>query len=175
MTLRLDETRVKEQIKRIQNFVWARHVDGSDKYDHSIDEQEALRTLDGFYSEIGNRNSRDQVYLGILLFEHAFELPEEEQSAYFDRARKIFNFYKKVTGENDWAAVEDRLEDINSFLGDDEAAAKLKQPEAGQVEEGQAEEATGADSADAPADPTADATGVAEPVEDVAAEAGEAV
>jgi len=170
VTLRLDETRVKEQIKRIQNFVWARHVDGSDKYDHSIDEQEALRTLDGFYSEIGNRNSRDQVYLGILLFEHAFELPEAEQSAYFERARKIFNFYKKVTGENDWAAVEDRLEDINSFFGDDEEEA-VAEAEPEQAED--APEATESESADATAVVEAEAPVVEEPVvEPVAEESG---
>ncbi len=62
------ETRVEEQIKRIQEYVWARHVDGSDHYDHSITEVEAIKVLDEFYSTIGNRNSSDQVYLWILLF-----------------------------------------------------------------------------------------------------------
>ena len=147
MTLRLDETRVKEQIKCIQNYVWARHVDGSDKYDHAIDEHEALQTLDAFYSEIGNRNSRDQVYLGILLFEHAFELEEDAQEAYFGRAKRIFDFYKRVTGENDWAAVEDRLEDIQSFFadrgdgGEDVETEDAKAPTESAVE-GSAPEAT---------------------------------
>ena len=56
-TLRFDDNRVKEQIKRIQEYVWARHVDGSDSYDHSIGEDDAIQTLDSFYSGIGNRNS----------------------------------------------------------------------------------------------------------------------
>ena len=59
--LRFDDNRVKEQIKRIQEYVWARHVDGSDNYDHSIEEEDAIQTLDSFYSGIGNRNSPDQV------------------------------------------------------------------------------------------------------------------
>jgi len=103
--------RVKDQIKRIQEYVWARHIDGSDHYDHSIDEEEALQTLDAFYSEIGSRNNPDQVYLGILLFERAFEHPDQLDDL-FERARKIFEFYRRVTGETDWPAVEDRLEDI---------------------------------------------------------------
>lgn len=116
-TLRFDDNRVKEQIKRIQEYVWARHVDGSDNYDHSIGEEDAIQTLDAFYSGIGNRNSADQVYLGILLFEKAFELPEQQEEL-FDRAKKIFDFYKRVTGEDDWPAVEDRLEDIEAYFAD---------------------------------------------------------
>jgi len=116
-TLRFDDNRVKEQIKRIQEYVWARHVDGSDNYDHSIDQDEAIQTLDSFYSGIGNRNSPDQVYLGILLFEKAFEHPDQQEEL-FDRAKKIFDFYKRVTGEDDWPAVEDRLEDIEAFFVD---------------------------------------------------------
>jgi formylglycine-generating enzyme required for sulfatase activity len=118
-TLPMDDARVKEQLKRIQEYVWARHVDGSDNYDHSIDEQEAIEVLDRYYSEIGNRNSPDQVYLGILLFERAFEYPDE-QADLFRRAQKIFHFYRKVTGEDDWPAVEDRLEDIAMFFEEEE-------------------------------------------------------
>ncbi|MEM8883800.1 MAG: SUMF1/EgtB/PvdO family nonheme iron enzyme [Planctomycetota bacterium] len=119
---------MKEQIKRIQEYVWARHVDGSDNYDHSIGEEEAIQTLDAFYSGIGNRNSPDQVYLGILLFEKAFEHPEQQEEL-FSRAKKIFDFYKRVTGEDDWPAVEDRLEDIEAFLGEGEEA-KPEEPAA---------------------------------------------
>jgi serine/threonine-protein kinase len=108
------QNRVKDEIKRIQEYVWARHIDGSDHYDHSIDEDEAIRTLDAHYSEIGNRNNPDQVYLGILLFERAFERPDE-QAELFERARKIFEFYRRVTEETDWQAVEDRLDDIRRF------------------------------------------------------------
>jgi len=105
-TLPRNESRVKDEIKRIQNYVWARHVDGSDQYDHSIDEDQAIRVLDEFYSEVGNRNSEDQVYLGILLFEKAFDEEEEEARLdLFRRARKIFLFYRKVTGEDDWDAI----------------------------------------------------------------------
>ncbi|MGH7162330.1 MAG: hypothetical protein ACREID_02515, partial [Planctomycetota bacterium] len=105
-TLPLDEGRVKDEIKRIQEYVWARHIDGSDDYDRSVDPAWAIRTLDSFYSEIGNRNSPDQVYFGILLFESAFEAPER-QVELFERARKIFEFYRRTTGEDDWVAVED--------------------------------------------------------------------
>jgi len=124
-----DENRVKDEIKRIHEYVWARHVDGSDHYDHSIEEESAIGTLDAYYSEIGNRNSPDQVYLGILLFERAFECPDE-QAQLFERAKKIFEFYRRVTGEDDWPAVEDRLEDINMFFADAEEDQKEEEPEA---------------------------------------------
>jgi serine/threonine-protein kinase len=116
------QSRVKDQIKRIQEYVWARHIDGSDHYDHSIDEDEAIRALDAHYSEIGNRNSQDQVYLGILLFERAFEHPEQKAEL-FERARKIFEFYRRVSQETDWPAVEDRLDDIRRFKEEEAPAA----------------------------------------------------
>jgi len=166
-TLRLDDNRVKEQIKRIQEYVWARHVDGSDDYDHSIDETEAIQTLDAFYTGIGNRNSPDQVYLGILLFESAFELPDEEQEATFARAKRIFDFYKKVTGEDDWPAVEDRLEDIDAYFVDKRGDEPVAVDEAG------AEADTGSDAAAEVGADSGPDTGEATPATE-AAEAAEA-
>ncbi len=134
--MRVEGNRVKEQLKRIQEYVWARHVDGSDDYDHSVGDEEAIQFLDKFYSGIGNRNSPDQVYLGILLFEKAFEHPEL-QEALFERAKKIFVFYRRVTGEDDWPAVEDRIEDIDAFFLDlrGEVPPPVVQEEAPAVEE----------------------------------------
>jgi hypothetical protein len=42
----LGSDRVKDTIKRIHEYVWARHIDGSDHYDHSISDAEALALLD---------------------------------------------------------------------------------------------------------------------------------
>lgn len=121
------QTRVKDEIKRIQEYVWARHIDGSDHYDHSIDEETAIRVLDSFYSEIGNRNSPDQVYLGILLFERAFEHPDQ-QAELFERARKILEFYRRVSQETDWNAVEDRLDDIRRFQEEQAPPPPVEEP-----------------------------------------------
>lgn len=121
------QSRVKDEIKRIQEYVWARHIDGSDHYDHSIDEDHAIRVLDAFYSEIGNRNSPDQVYLGILLFERAFEHPEQ-QAELFERARKILEFYRRVSQETDWPAVEDRLDDIRRYQEEQAPPAPPPEP-----------------------------------------------
>jgi serine/threonine-protein kinase len=127
-TLHPNENRVKDQIKRLHEYVWARHIDGSDHYDHSINEEDAIRILESHYSEIGNRNSPDQVYLGILLFERAFQMPES-QDELFERARKIFEFYRRVTGEHDWPAVEDRLQDIvGHFEGEAAPPAEAAAP-----------------------------------------------
>jgi formylglycine-generating enzyme required for sulfatase activity len=129
VVLPLQQDRVKDTIKRIHEYVWARHIDGSDRYDHSIDDEEAIGLLDAHYSEIGNRNSPDQVYLGVLLFERAFEEPER-QAECFERARKIFEFYRRVTGEDDWPAVEDRLEDIAAFFEEGDDATEPQEAEA---------------------------------------------
>jgi len=187
--LRFDDNRVKEQIKRIQEYVWARHVDGSDNYDHAIDEEEAIQTLDSFYSGIGNRNSPDQVYLGILLFEKAFEQPDRQEEL-FARAKKIFDFYKRVTGEDDWPAVEDRLEDIEAFFTDlrgeepapavetppppEEEPAPAPEPAAEEDEKEAAEEAQEEKPAE-PAEPApvATAEAPAEPLQQSAAETEE--
>ncbi|MDH3591072.1 MAG: formylglycine-generating enzyme family protein [Planctomycetota bacterium] len=157
---------MKDDIKRIHEYVWARHVDGSDRYDHSITDDEAATVLDDFYSGIGNRNSPDQVYLGILLFERAFEIPDQ-QAALFERARRIFNFYRKVTGETDWPAVEDRLEDIAMFFQEAEAAAE-PEPAPAPVEEETAPAA-------APAPPTTATAVAAPPPEPAVAEVSETV
>ncbi len=156
-TLAQNENRVKDEIKRIQEYVWNRHVEGSDRYDHSIDEEEAVRILDEFYSGVGNRNSQDQVYLGILLFERAFEEEEPEtRLEVFRRAKRIFLFYRKVSGETDWPAVEDRLEDINAVL------AQFDGPDAASDTDTDTEPLTAAAPADSAQTDTATATAVAE-------------
>jgi formylglycine-generating enzyme required for sulfatase activity len=167
-----DETKLKDAIKRIHEYVWARHVDGSDHYDRTISEEEAVRTLDAYYSEIGNRNSPDQVYLGILLFERAFEFPEE-QAEMFGRARRIFEFYRRVTGEDDWPAVEDRLEDIKMFFDETEGpeGAPEETPAEASAASGAAEGATPA----AVAEPAAPTLPVEEPVVEAVPEPEEPV
>ncbi|MCZ6788099.1 MAG: formylglycine-generating enzyme family protein [Planctomycetota bacterium] len=127
------ESRAKDQIRRIHEYVWSRHIDGSDHYDHAVDEDESIRILDAHYSEIGNRNNPDQLYLGILLFERAFEHPDEQPDL-FGRAKKILEFYRRMTGEEDWEPVEDRLADIYAFFGEDKAAESAAEAVAEAVE-----------------------------------------
>ncbi|HEX5136796.1 MAG TPA: SUMF1/EgtB/PvdO family nonheme iron enzyme [Planctomycetota bacterium] len=160
---------MKDEIKRIQEYVWARHIDGSDHYDHSIDEETAIRVLDAYYSEIGNRNSPDQLYLGILLFERAFEHPEQ-QAELFERARKILEFYRRVSQETDWPAVEDRLDDIRRYQEDQAPPAP---PEAPEAEEPPAPAAPPAAPPQAPA-PVAAVEPAPAPVAAVAVAEGEA-
>ena len=162
VTLPRRDTGVKDEIKRIQEYVWARHIDGSDHYDHSIDEVEAIAALDKHYGAVGNRNNPDQVYLGILLFERAFECPDEQEEL-FRRAQRILLFYRKVTGEDDWPAVEDRLEDIASYFPEDAVAAAEPEPAVAAPAETEAAAAPDSDVATAVAEPVA--APVAAPVE----------
>jgi formylglycine-generating enzyme required for sulfatase activity len=109
-------TEVKtEAVKKINEFVWAKYVDNV-HVDESFDEDAALAMLEEHYSDPEHRGAEQIVYLGILLFEHAF-IHEEKQKLYFAKAKRIFEVYRDRTGETDWDVVEDRLEDINDFLG----------------------------------------------------------
>jgi hypothetical protein len=103
-----------DRVKRINELIWARYVDGS-SVDEPFDEDEALTALEDFYRQPEFQGNDDVVYLGILLFEEAF-LHEERQSLYFAKAKRIFETYRTRTGETDWDVVEDRLEDINDHL-----------------------------------------------------------
>ncbi len=116
---------MKDKVKRLQEYVWARHIDRSANYDHSVDEEEAIGFLDEYYAQIANRNSPDQVYLAVLLFERAFDHPDE-QDELFARAKKIFDFYRRVTGEYDWDVIEDRLADIAMHFGEEPEPAPVE-------------------------------------------------
>jgi formylglycine-generating enzyme required for sulfatase activity len=104
-----------ETIKKVNELIWAKYVDGT-PLERPFIEDDALNLLEGFYRRPENREVNEIVYLGILLFEEAFQ-HEEKEKLYFAKAKRIFETYRTRTGEKDWDVVEDRLEDINDTLG----------------------------------------------------------
>jgi formylglycine-generating enzyme required for sulfatase activity len=105
-----------DRVKKINELIWARYVEGG-PLDDPFDEDEALNALETYYRASAASEANEIVYLGILLFEEAFQ-HEDQQKIYFAKAKRIFETYRSRTGETDWDVVEDRLEDINDFLGD---------------------------------------------------------
>ena len=121
---------MNDQIRAISEYVYTKHVDNAAVDD--LDELEAIRILERYYTQPANREDGECVYLGILYFELGFEQEtEEEQLDFFRRAKYWLDHHKTLTGE-EWDAVDDRLgdlEDIFEAKGIDLADA-AKAPEA---------------------------------------------
>ncbi|MCU0728344.1 MAG: formylglycine-generating enzyme family protein [Planctomycetes bacterium] len=116
---------MKEQVQRIKEFIWQKYVDCTHASASDIVEEEAVKVLDSYFATVDPAEDNECYYLGILLFELAFRIPDLEK-LYLAKAKAIFERYRSQTGETDWDVVEDRLEDINSNLGEmgaDERAA----------------------------------------------------
>jgi formylglycine-generating enzyme required for sulfatase activity len=105
---------LKARVKQVNDYVWARYVEEEDDYE-LLDEDEAIRLLEDYYSAPENEEDKDSVYLGILLFERAFA-DDSRKVDYFQKAVRLFNRYRRLTGETDWEAIEDRREDILAFF-----------------------------------------------------------
>ena len=104
----------EEQVKLVKERIWEQFVDGAHA-DDPLDEDAALALLTEYYAVPAHRDDKEIFYLGVLLFEMAFER-EEKKRLYFARAKQVFEMYRAQTGETDWEVVEDRLEDVNDFL-----------------------------------------------------------
>ena len=84
-------TRVDEQIRNLNEYVYLKYVDGARVED--IDEPAAAEQLEGFYSRPENVNDGECVYLGILTFELGYEI-EERQEEFFRRSKKWLDRHK---------------------------------------------------------------------------------
>jgi formylglycine-generating enzyme required for sulfatase activity len=115
---------MKEKVQRIKEFIWQKYVDCTHPSASDIVEDDAVKVLDQYFATVDPAEDPECYYLGILLFELAFQNPDLEK-LYLAKAKSIFERYRTQTGETDWDVVEDRLEDIDSnlaALGADERA-----------------------------------------------------
>jgi serine/threonine-protein kinase len=106
---------MKESVKKVKEFVWTKYVD----YGHpsaDIGEEDALEVLSKYFATVDPEEDGESYYLGIILFELAYQKPEVEK-LYLAKAKTIFEGYRTRTGETDWDVVEDRLEEIDDALG----------------------------------------------------------
>jgi len=114
---------MKEKVQKIKECVWTKYVD----YGHpavEVKDEEALDILDKYFAAVDPEEDPESYYLGILLFELAFQKPDVEK-LYLAKAKLILESYRTRSGETDWDVIEDRLEEIEdslSALGPDERA-----------------------------------------------------
>ena len=101
-------------LKAIKEHVWTKYVD----FGHTaeIDEDAAIRVLEEHFRTTPASVDGENYYLGILLFETADSHPEKRK-AMMAAAKVIFELYRERSGEKDFEAVEDRLGDVDDFLG----------------------------------------------------------
>lgn len=114
---------MREKVQKIKEFIWQKYVD---YVPHSAEilEDEAVDVLERYFATVDPEEDPECYYLGILLFELAFQKADREK-LYLAKAKTIFERYRTRSGETDWDVVEDRLEEIEdslSSLGRDERA-----------------------------------------------------
>ncbi len=129
---------MKEKVQRIKEFVWQKYVDYVHPKASDLNEDEALEILEKYFTTVDPDEDPECYYLGILLFELAFQ-KEDRENLYLAKAKTMFERYRARTGETDWDVIEDRLEEIEEklgMLGPDERAQVFRQVESELAETG---------------------------------------
>ncbi len=102
-------------LKVIKEYIYTKYVDfGSPP--EEVDEDQAMKVLDAHFRSTPVAVDGENYYLGILLFENAENHPERRKQM-MALAKVIFESYRQRTNEMDWDAIEDRLADLEDFLG----------------------------------------------------------
>lgn len=103
------------ELRRIQEHVWARYVDGGKGT--GLDEGRALRALGERYD--GGLVDADLWSLGVLLFEAAaVEADPRRQAALRRRCRSALRAFRELAPEP-WEVVDDRLAEVEQALEQD--------------------------------------------------------
>jgi len=103
---------VDEQIRSLQEYTYAKYVDGM--HVEGVDELEAVALLEDYFSRPENAGDSECVYVGILYFELGYEL-DDSQVEFFHKAKLWLERHRALTGE-EWDAVDDRLIDLAEFF-----------------------------------------------------------
>jgi hypothetical protein len=102
----------EEQVRGIEAYACDRYLRGACV--PPIDESDAVRQLDAYYSGRGPHLSATCGYVGILWFEVSF-LEDENQAACLERAR-MWLLRARELCKKPWEAIEERLTDIEPML-----------------------------------------------------------
>lgn len=106
---------VDDRVRTIEAYTYDRYVRGARV--SPIDESEAVRFLDDYYSKPARRKDPNCGYAGILWFEVSFQDTEDEPRACLERARELLLRAREVSTAP-WEAIEERLTDIEDMLSD---------------------------------------------------------
>lgn len=118
--------------EKICQYVWATYVDAT-KAPFELDEGEAVSFFEKFYAKHPLNEDKECFFYGILLYEMAFQ-DEVNRARYLVKAREVFEVYRKVTGDTEWDAVEDRYLDVQEMIKEEGLEEKVKVAIAAQPE-----------------------------------------
>jgi hypothetical protein len=114
---------VNEQIRKIQEYIYARYVDPGAH--GALDEEAALRVLEEYYRRPEAAKDSECCYLGFLYFERGYALEDEAARLdYFRRARYWLRKSGDLSHES-WDAVDDRLADLDGWFEQQGASPEL--------------------------------------------------
>lgn len=104
-----------EQLRAIQEYIYAKYIEGSGA--PPIDELAAVAILHDYYAAPGRESDPDCFYPGILYFELGWE-QEDQQVEFFTRAKAWLERWKGLADGEEWDAIDDRLLDLDDFLAE---------------------------------------------------------
>lgn len=115
--------------ERIGQYVWKRYIDNTSNYP-PVDDGEALEVLERYYAKHPVNEDEECFYYGILCFEMAWQIEDEaQQYRLIKKAKDVLDIYRKLSGEEDWDVIEDRLEECRDFIEETEPPAEVKEVE----------------------------------------------
>jgi formylglycine-generating enzyme required for sulfatase activity len=100
----------------IKQYIWRRYVDNTSNYP-DVNDVEAIEVFEAYYAKHPVNEDDECFYFGVLCFEAAFCCEDEQQKARLIlKSKEILEIYRKISEEQDWDVVEDRLEECRDFI-----------------------------------------------------------
>ncbi len=103
------------EFEKTNQYIWNRYIDNAKVYGE-VDEDDAVRKFEEYYSKHSLNEDDDCFYYGVLLYEKSFAAEKKTRIRFLRKAQEIFKLYREMSGETDWDVIEDRLEDVNSIF-----------------------------------------------------------
>lgn len=114
----------KQELTRdqINQYIWKRYIDNTSNYT-VLSESDALKFFERYYSKHPINEDDECFFFGVLCFELAFQTADEtKQARLLGKAKEVLQIYRQTSGEEDWDAIEDRLEECNDFLAEKDSS-----------------------------------------------------
>ena len=107
---------VDDDIREIREYLWSKYIDFSHHGD-DIDEEAALKRFEEYHRTHSIAVDGETYYLGILYFELAYTKPEVD-NLFLARALRILERYRDRSGEHEWEAITDRIDEARDSLAE---------------------------------------------------------
>jgi formylglycine-generating enzyme len=102
----------------IKQYIWKRYIDNTSNYPN-VKDVEAIEIFERYYAKHPVNEDDECFYFGILCFEAAWCCDDEQQQARLIlKAKEILEIYRKISEEQDWDVVEDRLEECKEYISE---------------------------------------------------------